>query len=532
MLDLPRIASLWRNGSVVRSWLLDLAADALRDDPKLERVKDYVDDSGEGRWTVIESVERAIPAPVLTLALQARFRSRQPASFAGKLLAALGTSSAATPSRRRDARRRRARCGRAEPAARGERHAPRRGAVHVRGLRSSGDLTRRKLLLALLALHRDRLLDPRTAVLGFARRAMDDDEFRRETAAPRASTGSTTRRWARSRARSTTGRATSGARRTSASAHGPRSAGAGARHAGEPHLLPVAPPSAYPTLREPRPLGTRAPPERGVDARDRGEALQARSRVGARLNRLAHSWFDERQIYRIDHYLGKETVQNILVFRLAEQDLRAAPGTAATSITCRSPSPRRSALNRGRATTRAGGRPPGFPASKNHMLQLLALTAMEAISRFDADFVRDEKAGAPRRRPAPARGRWRAAPCAGSTPPDPWRAIRRLDTGRSRGWIRSQVETYLAVRLKMDNWQWAGVPFYLTWKRLAKRATEVAISFRRPPTSLFRALGCDPIEANVLRPADPARRGSPCRSERRLRHGRSRSSPCGWTSTT
>ena len=88
-LDLPGIASLWRNGSVVRSWLLDLAADALRDDPRLDHVKDYVEDSGEGRWTVIESVDRAIPAPVLTLALQARFRSRQPSSFAGKLLAAL-----------------------------------------------------------------------------------------------------------------------------------------------------------------------------------------------------------------------------------------------------------------------------------------------------------------------------------------------------------------------------------------------------------------------------------------------------------
>jgi len=88
-LDLPRIASLWRNGSVVRSWLLDLAAEALREDPKLDRVKDYVEDSGEGRWTVMESVERAVPAPVLTLALQARFRSRQEASFAGKLLAAL-----------------------------------------------------------------------------------------------------------------------------------------------------------------------------------------------------------------------------------------------------------------------------------------------------------------------------------------------------------------------------------------------------------------------------------------------------------
>jgi 6-phosphogluconate dehydrogenase len=88
-IDLARVASLWRNGSVVRSWLLDLAADALREDPRLEHVKDFVEDSGEGRWTVIESVERAVPAPVLTLALQARFRSRQPASFAGKLLAAL-----------------------------------------------------------------------------------------------------------------------------------------------------------------------------------------------------------------------------------------------------------------------------------------------------------------------------------------------------------------------------------------------------------------------------------------------------------
>jgi 6-phosphogluconate dehydrogenase len=88
-LDLARIASLWRNGSVVRSWLLDLAAEAFQEDPKLTHLKDYVEDSGEGRWTVVESIERAIPAPVLTLSLQARFRSRQPSSFAGKVLAAL-----------------------------------------------------------------------------------------------------------------------------------------------------------------------------------------------------------------------------------------------------------------------------------------------------------------------------------------------------------------------------------------------------------------------------------------------------------
>lgn len=88
-IDLPRVAELWRHGSVVRSWLLDLASSALSEDPKLSKVKDYVEDSGEGRWTVIESVERAVPAPVLTLALQARFRSRQSSSFGGRLLAAL-----------------------------------------------------------------------------------------------------------------------------------------------------------------------------------------------------------------------------------------------------------------------------------------------------------------------------------------------------------------------------------------------------------------------------------------------------------
>jgi len=88
-LDLPAIAEIWRHGSVVRSWLLDLAADALKEDPALESLESYVDDSGEGRWTVAESVELAVPTPVITLALQARFRSRQEQPFGGRLLAAL-----------------------------------------------------------------------------------------------------------------------------------------------------------------------------------------------------------------------------------------------------------------------------------------------------------------------------------------------------------------------------------------------------------------------------------------------------------
>lgn len=88
-LDLAEIANIWRFGSVIRSWLLDLTETALKNDPALENIQAYVDDSGEGRWTVAESLDLAIPIPVIALALQARFRSRQPQPFGNKLLAAL-----------------------------------------------------------------------------------------------------------------------------------------------------------------------------------------------------------------------------------------------------------------------------------------------------------------------------------------------------------------------------------------------------------------------------------------------------------
>ncbi|MCH8898019.1 MAG: decarboxylating 6-phosphogluconate dehydrogenase, partial [Chloroflexi bacterium] len=88
-LDLRQIAETWRFGSVVRSWLLDLAVLALKEDPNLESLQAYVDDSGEGRWTVQESIDLAVPAPVITLSLQQRFRSRQHGPFGVKLLAAL-----------------------------------------------------------------------------------------------------------------------------------------------------------------------------------------------------------------------------------------------------------------------------------------------------------------------------------------------------------------------------------------------------------------------------------------------------------
>jgi 6-phosphogluconate dehydrogenase len=88
-LDLGQISHLWNQGSVVRSWLLELAERAFLDDPQLERISDYVEDSGEGRWTVQEAIDRDVPAVNITYALMARFRSRQQESFSGKVLAAL-----------------------------------------------------------------------------------------------------------------------------------------------------------------------------------------------------------------------------------------------------------------------------------------------------------------------------------------------------------------------------------------------------------------------------------------------------------
>jgi 6-phosphogluconate dehydrogenase len=88
-LDLAQLARLWNRGSVVRSWLLELTEKALAADPGLATIKGYVEDSGEGRWTVLEAVERGVPLPVISLSLLSRFRSQQDESFGAKVIAAL-----------------------------------------------------------------------------------------------------------------------------------------------------------------------------------------------------------------------------------------------------------------------------------------------------------------------------------------------------------------------------------------------------------------------------------------------------------
>ncbi|MEO6689225.1 MAG: 6-phosphogluconate dehydrogenase, partial [Dokdonella sp.] len=88
-LDLHQVAEIWRTGSVVRSWLLDLTADALGKNPTMDGIAPFVADSGEGRWTVSEAIDLDVPAPVITASLIERLRSRDTESFSSKLIASM-----------------------------------------------------------------------------------------------------------------------------------------------------------------------------------------------------------------------------------------------------------------------------------------------------------------------------------------------------------------------------------------------------------------------------------------------------------
>ncbi len=207
-------------------------------------------------------------------------------------------------------------------------------------------------------------------------------------------------------------------------------------------------------------------------------------------------YLDESQIYRIDHYLGKETVQNLLVFRFGNPIFESVWNnhhidniqiTVAEDIGIGS---------RGRFWEEAGML---RDIVQNHMMQLLSLVAMEPPTNLSADAIRDEKVKVLESiRPIPyedidqiaIRGQYGPGFING----DPVQGYREENNVAAD----SIVETYAALQLFIDNWRWADVPFYLrAGKRLPKRATEIAIIFKRAPGYLFRTSGKE-IESNVL----------------------------------
>jgi glucose-6-phosphate 1-dehydrogenase len=216
-----------------------------------------------------------------------------------------------------------------------------------------------------------------------------------------------------------------------------------------------------------------------------------------KLNHDLLSVLSEDQIYRIDHYLGKETVQNIMVLRFANglfepiwnrHHIDHVQITVAETV---------GVEQRGRTYETLGALRDMVP---NHLFQLLALVAMEPPARFEAEAVRGEKAeildairlpDADEALRQSVRAQYRAGTVAGKPLPD-----YRQEPDVAPG---STVETYVALKLAIDNWRWAGVPFYLrTGKALSRRDTEVAIKFRQAPFALFRDTPVDRLAQNFL----------------------------------
>ncbi len=207
--------------------------------------------------------------------------------------------------------------------------------------------------------------------------------------------------------------------------------------------------------------------------------------------------FTERQIYRIDHYLGKETVQNILMLRFANAIFEPVWNrnfidhiqiTIAESVGIE---------HRGGYYDNSGALRDIF---QSHMLGMLALVAMEPPVSFEADHVRDEKVKLLRGiRPLTAqsadsdfvKGQYTEGIIDGKRVPG-YREEPGVDAA-------STTETFVAARLFIDNWRWQGVPFYLrTGKRLARKHTEIAITFKKVPHSMFVSAGLGDLPANTL----------------------------------
>lgn len=215
------------------------------------------------------------------------------------------------------------------------------------------------------------------------------------------------------------------------------------------------------------------------------------------LNRTVTSVFTEEQVYRIDHYLGKETVQNLLVFRFANGIFEPVWNRRYIDHVQIAVAEDVGVENRGSYYEEAGLL---RDMIQNHVLQLLSLMAMEPPATFEAAAVRDEKAKLMRSiRPlAPeridefaVRGQYAEGFSAGGKAPA-YRSEPKVSP-------TSTTETYAALKLYIDNWRWADVPFYLrSGKRLPKRVSEITIQFRRVPHLLFQGTLTDSIEPNIL----------------------------------
>ncbi|HXA65149.1 MAG TPA: glucose-6-phosphate dehydrogenase [Bryobacteraceae bacterium] len=215
------------------------------------------------------------------------------------------------------------------------------------------------------------------------------------------------------------------------------------------------------------------------------------------LNRQLLEVLREEQIYRIDHYLGKETVQNILVFRFANGIFEPVWNRRYVDHVQITVAETLGVEHRGAYYDQTGALRDMVPS---HMMQLLSLTAMEPPASFHADAIRDEQAKVLHTVPmlmpeevliCAVRGQYGEGVIDGQ----------RVPAYRAEPLVApdSNTETFVALKLSLDNWRWAGVPFYLrTGKRLAKRASEIVVQFRQAPFSLFQETPVEQLAPNLL----------------------------------
>ncbi len=369
---------------------------------------------------------------------------------------------------------------------------------------ATGDLTQRKLVPALYGLATQQLLAPETAIVGVARSDLPDDEFRERM-------------------------------RTAVETHGRMPLDDDIWDGFARRLsyvqAPFDQPDGYARLRThlealDTELGTRgnrlfylatAPEFFPVIAENLGGAgladepddgdrfarlvvekpfgmdLASARELNARLNTV----FRERQVYRIDHYLGKETVQNLLVLRFGNAIFEPIWNRRYIDQVQITVAEDLGVGSRGGYYDRSGAL---RDIVQNHMMQVLSIVAMEPPARFESREVRDEKVKVLRAIPAfdaesarrdAVRAQYGAGWIAGEQVPG-YREEQGVDPG-------STTETYVAVRLEVDNWRWAGTPFYLrTGKRLPRRATEVAIHFKPAPHLPFASTQVETLEPNLL----------------------------------
>lgn len=368
---------------------------------------------------------------------------------------------------------------------------------------ASGDLTKRKLIPALYHLFIENQLPDPVRIVGFARREKTDEEFRAELREGfekySRSRGETPSRWSEFEALVSYHR---GSFDDPAAYVGLRERIESFNHEGIRRnalfYLATSPTQFAEVASQLSASGLLRKDEqedgwqRLVIEKPFGSDLESAQRLNRDLVRVAH----ERQIYRIDHYLGKETVQNILIFRFSNELIERNWARDAIDHVQITVSEQFSVGGRGGYYEHAGAL---RDMVQNHLLQVMALISMEPPQSLEAEAIRDEKVKALRsiRSMHPSqvdqfvvRGQYVADPEAADS--TSYRDEDRVDP-------KSNVETFVALKLFVDNWRWSGVPFYLrTGKNLPVSASEVRVQFRPTPNVLFAAECGARLNANSI----------------------------------